>query len=138
KSGSSGPNVATALVMGGMFVTFVMIEVILLAGAAFTVTARQQQRMLATVSSVGAPRALLFNVVAATGIVLGAVGAIGGIILGVAGAFLFLALTDNGDATAYYGRHIPGLWLAGIFGFAVLTGWLAALIPARRSSRFDI
>ena len=121
--------------IGGVFAAF---EVVLLAGAAFTVTARQQQRTLATLASVGSPRKLLFRVLAANGIVLGAVGAIPGIIVGIGAAAAFMTLTSNGSATQYYGFHVPWPALAGFAVFATVIGWLASLVPARNASRFDI
>lgn len=121
--------------IGGAFAIF---EVILLAGAAFTVTARQQQRTLATLASVGSPRRLLFRVLTANGIVLGAIGGIPGVAVGVAGAALFMAMTSNGSATQYYGFHVPWLALLAFVAFAAVIGWLASLFPARSASRFDI
>ena len=111
---------------------------ILLAGAAFTVTARQQQRTLATAASVGAPRRLLFRVLSANGIVLGTVGGLIGVGIGLAGAATFMILTANGSSTQYYGFHVPWLALAGFVAFAVLIGWIASLMPARNASRFDV
>jgi len=121
-----------------MVAVFAAFEVILLAGAAFTVTARQQQRALATIASVGAPRRLLFRILAANGVVLGAIGGVLGCVVGVAGALAFMALTADGSATQYYGFHVPWLALAGCIVFAVLIGWIASLVPARNASRFDI
>ena len=123
------------IAMVGVFAAF---EVILLAGAAFTVTARQQQRALATIASVGAPRRLLFRILAANGIVLGAIGGVLGCIVGVAGAFGLMAATTDGSATQYYGYHVPWLALLGSVIFAVVIGWIASLVPARNASRFDI
>jgi len=121
-----------------MVAAFAAFEVILLAGAAFTVTARQQQRALATIASVGAPRRLLFRILAANGVVLGAIGGLLGCLVGVTGAFTFMAVTADGSATQYYGFHVPWLALLGCVVFAVLIGWIASLVPARNASRFDI
>ncbi len=117
---------------------FAAFEVILLAGAAFTVTARQQQRTLATIASVGAPRKLLFRILAANGIVLGVIGGLIGVAFGVGTAAVFMALTADGSATQYYGFHLPWLGFLIAVAFAVLIGWLASLVPARTASRFDI
>lgn len=117
---------------------FAAFEVILLAGAAFTVTARQQQRTLATIASVGAPRKLLFSILAANGIVLGVIGGLVGVAFGIGAAAIFMALTADGSATQYYGFSLPWLGFLIAVAFAVLIGWLASLIPARTTSRFDI
>ena len=126
--------VALVLVVGA----FAAFEVILLAGAAFTVTARQQQRSLATIASVGAPRRLLFRILAANGVVLGAIGGIIGCFVGLLGALVFMVATDDGSSTQYYGFHVPWLGLLACIGFAVLIGWISSLAPARNASRFDI
>jgi hypothetical protein len=126
--------VALVLVVGA----FAAFEVILLAGAAFTVTARQQQRSLATIASVGAPRRLLFRILAANGVVLGAIGGIIGCFVGLVGALVFMVASGDGSSTQYYGFHVPWLGLLGCVGFAVLIGWISSLAPARNASRFDI
>lgn len=117
---------------------FAVFEVSLLAGAAFTVTARQQQRMLATMASIGADRSLLARVVSANGIVLGAAGAVLGLALGISGGAVFMAVTADGSSTRYPGFHLSWPIMAAIACFAVLVGWIAALAPARSASRFDV
>ena len=133
-NGSLLAIVSMAAVVAG----FAAFEVILLAGAAFTVTARQQQRTLATIASVGAPRRLLFRVLSANGIVLGAIGGVLGVAVGIGAAAAFMAVTANGSATRYFGFHLPWLALLGFAIFAVVIGWIASLVPARAASRFDI
>jgi len=135
--GSSDNNlalIASVLVVGA----FAAFEVVLLAGAAFTVTARQQQRSLATIASVGAARRLLFRILAANGVVLGAIGGIVGCFVGLLAALVFMIVTDDGSSTQYFGFHVPWLGLLACIGFAVLIGWLSSLAPARNASRFDI
>ena len=101
------------LAVGAIAAGFAAFEVILLAGAAFTVTARQQQRTLATIASVGATRSTLFRVLSSSGIVLGAIGGVLGIGVGIAGGTAFMALTGEGNATRYFGFHVPWLLLFG-------------------------
>lgn len=126
--------ISLAAIVGG----FAAFEVILLAGAAFTVTARQQQRALATMASVGAPRRLLYRVLTANGIVLGVIGGILGIAFGIAVGTGYMAITADGSATKYFGFHVPWVALLGFAVFAMLIGWIAALAPARAASRFDV
>lgn len=119
-------------------IAFAVLEVALLAGAAFLVGARLQQRMLATIASVGADRSVLRRVVAASGVVLGAIGGLAGVALGVGGALLVMRLTDDGTWQRYPGVHLIWPLLAGIAVFGILVGWIAALVPARSASRFDV
>lgn len=124
--------------IAGIIGVFAAFEVILLAGAAFTVTARQQQRTLATIASVGAPPSVLRSVVTASGLVLGLVGGLVGGALGIGGGALFMQLTLDGSATQYYGFRVPWLLIAAVIAFAVLVGWVAALLPARTAAKLDV
>ena len=135
---SSSSSLLALLAVGGIVAGFAAFEVILLAGAAFTVTARQQQRTLATMASVGATRSTLFRTLSSSGIVLGAIGGVIGIAVGIGGGAAFMAFTGDGDATRYYGFHLPWLLMLAIAAFAILIGWISALMPARNASRFDI
>ncbi len=135
--GESGfPPVTAALIAIGC--AFALIEVALLAGAAFAVGARLQQRLLATVASVGGEAAALRQIVTASGVVLGALGGLAGILIGVAGALVLMHLTDDGSWTRYPGVHIEWPLLAGILLFGVLVGWASALVPARAAAKIDV
>jgi len=128
---------ATALfiaLLGG----FALFEVTLLAGAAFTVGARTQQRTLATLATVGGDRRLLFRVVSFGGVILGALGALVGTVLGLAAAWLFIQISSEGITARFPGFHVVPTALAIIAGFAVLAGWCAAAVPARAAGRIDV
>lgn len=134
QSNSFSGYLSLAAAIGG----FAFFEVALLAGAAFMVGARQQQRALATVASVGANRSALFSIVTSNGLVLGLTGGLAGIGLGIAGGSLFMRLTDDGNATRYWGYHLSWPVMAAILGFAVLVGWISAIVPAVNASRVDV
>lgn len=112
--------------------------VVMLAGAAFAVTARRQQRALAVAASVGATAADLRRVILLQGSFLGITGGILGILLGIGGAALVMRLTDDGSSTRYWGFHVPWLVLAGILVFAALVGTASAALPAHTVARSDI
>ncbi|TFD62748.1 ABC transporter permease [Cryobacterium suzukii] len=132
-------GVATTVVtLTAAGVAFAVLEVALLAGAAFTVGARQQQRTLATVASVGGHRRTLFQIVTASGLVLGFAGGIAGVAIGVLAGSLFMAITGDGSAVQYWGYHLSIPILIGIALFAMLIGWIAALLPAWTASRLDV
>src|SRR5690606_25241040 len=113
-----------------------MLEVVLLAGPAFAVGARRRQRDLALVGASGGTPAQLRRIVLADGVVLGLAGAVVGLILGIAAASVSLPLLEE-----YLMQRRVGGWrmwptaLAAIAGAAVLTGVLAALIPATTAAR---
>jgi hypothetical protein len=129
---------SNVLLLGAIILVFALLEVGLLAAAAFMVGARQQQRTLAILASVGADSRTVARVVSFSGIVTGVASAVVGVTAGIGGAALVMALTGDGSATQYPGFHIEPVWLAGIAGIAIVVSWIAALVPARLASRADI
>lgn len=112
--------------------------IVLLAGAAFSVSARRQQRSLAVAASVGATRADVFRVVLLQGTVLGAIGGILGSAAGIGLGILFLHLFDDGSTTAFQGIHVPWWGLAAVIAFAVIVGTIAAIAPARAATKGEV
>jgi putative ABC transport system permease protein len=126
---------AVGLLVGGLAV----LEVVLLAGPAFAVGARRRQRELALVAVSGGTPAHQRRIVLADGLVLGLIGAVGGIGLGAVAAIAGLPLLEE----QLYGQRAGGvrLWpqvLAGLALLAVVTGLLAALVPAALAARQDV
>ncbi|WP_194422124.1 ABC transporter permease [Microbacterium abyssi] len=122
------------LAAAGLFAAYV---VIMLAGAAFSVAARRQQRSLAVAASVGATASDLRRTIILQGTALGLAGGFVGLALGVGLAALIMWITDDGSATRYWGFHVPWAVLAGILIFSVLVGTASAAIPARTVARSD-
>ncbi|WP_394289031.1 FtsX-like permease family protein [Microbacterium sp.] len=127
-------GLAAGLGAGGVAAAYM---VVMLAGAAFAVSARRQQRALAIAASVGADAKDLRRTVLLQGTVLGLIAGGVGIAAGVGLGALVMAITDNGSATMFWGFHVPWLLLVGILVFAVLVGTASALIPARGVGRSD-
>lgn len=116
---------------------FAAYVVVMLAGAAFSVAARRQQRSLAVAASVGATPADLRRTIVLQGTVLGLIGGALGLVLGVGVSALIMWLTDDGSGTRYWGFHVPWAALASILIFSLLVGTAAASIPARTVARTD-
>ncbi|MET0812557.1 MAG: FtsX-like permease family protein, partial [Microbacterium sp.] len=112
--------------------------VVLLAGAAFSVSARRQQHSLAVAASVGAPPESLRRVVVLQGTVLGLIGGLTGAALGIGLAYPVLALIDDGRVQSFWGFHVPWWGILGIVAFAVAVGTAAAYFPARAATRGDV
>lgn len=110
--------------------------VVMLAGAAFAVAARRQQRALAVAASVGANRRDLSRVVLLQGTALGLVGGVVGIAGGIGIAALVIAL-GSGGTTMFWGFHVPWELLAVVLVFAVIVGTVSAWMPARTVGRTD-
>lgn len=109
--------------------------VILLAGSAFAVSARRQQRQLAMAASVGADSRDVFRVVLLQGSVLGLLGGGVGIAAGIGIGAWVIRLDADGSASHPWGFHVPWLALAATLVFATAVGTASAVAPARTISR---
>lgn len=127
-------SLIAVLATAAVFAAYV---VVMLAGAAFSVAARRQQRSLAVAASVGAAPADLRRTIVLQGTVLGLIGGGVGLLLGVGVSALIMSLTDDGSGTRYWGFHVPWAALAAILVFSVLVGTAAAAVPARTVARTD-
>ncbi|TXK18710.1 hypothetical protein [Homoserinibacter sp. GY 40078] len=121
-----------------MFGSFALFQVCLLAGAAFVVGMRADQRALATIASVGGEPGLIARIVSAGGIVLGAIGGLLGVALGMGGGWVFLRISDDGNATTLPGFHPNVFVLTTVLLVATLAGWIAALSAAVGARRIDV
>jgi putative ABC transport system permease protein len=124
---------ATTFVAG-----LVMLEIVLLAGPAFAVGARRRQRELALVAATGATPQQVRRIVLADGVVLGAVAAISGAAVGIAAAVGTRPLIEDFLTRRGGAFRVFPLAQAILVGLAVVTGVLAALVPAWISSRQDV
>jgi putative ABC transport system permease protein len=137
---SSGELVVTEeLAVGVLVAGLALLEVVLLAGPAFAVGARRRQRQLALVAANGGTPAHLRRIVLADGVVLGLIGAGAGIVLGVAAAFAARPVVEETLLHARAGgyRVFPEALVA-VAGLAVVTGLLAAMVPAFTAARQNV
>src|SRR5690606_4468702 len=134
-----GGAVPRELGLGVLVGGLALLEIVLLAGPAFAVSARRRQRQLALVAATGGTPAQIRRIVLADGIVLGFVGAAGGVAAGIAVAFAGRPLIEEYLANFRAGgyRVFPTA-LAGIVALAVVTGLLAALVPAFITARQNV
>lgn len=123
-----------AMSVAALFAGYV---VVMLAGAAFAVAARRQQRSLAVAASVGADRRDLSRTILLQGTALGVVGGLTGIIAGVGLAALVMGITGDGSATQFWGFHVPWEVLLGVLVFAIAVGTISAWMPARTVAGTD-
>ena len=136
---ASGSVYTEELAVGVLVAGLALLEVVLLAGPAFAVSARRRQRQLALVAANGGTPAHVRRIVLADGVVLGLLGAALGIIIGIGAAFAARPWVEdlllNERAGGY--RVFPTA-LAAITGLAVVTGLAAALVPAFVTSRQSV
>lgn len=126
------------LAVGALGVVMALLEVVLLAGPAFAVGARKRRRDFGLMGAAGADQRMVRAVVLADGLVLGAVGGVVGALAGIGLGRLALpeavALTHR-EPGAF--RVAPGD-LAGAALIGVVTGLIAALIPAILTGRRQV
>jgi putative ABC transport system permease protein len=115
-----------------------ILEVVLLAGAAFAVGARRQRRDLALLAAAGGDEGRVRAVVVGGGIVLGLTGGLVGVLGGVATAGALLSpiqhLADN-QAGPF---DLRPLELLAVAVLGIITGVIASLLPARAAGRDDV
>lgn len=133
------PGVDTGLLVAGVLVVgLTLAEVALLAGAAFAVGARRQSRALGLLAATGARAGQVRAVVLGQGLLLGAVGGLVGVAVGTAAGAGAVAV-----AVRAFDQYLPSpdlrpldLLALGLLG--IVTGLLAAALPARSAARQDV
>jgi putative ABC transport system permease protein len=135
--GSSSLN-ADRIGLATVSVGLAVLEVVLLAGAAFAVGARRQRRDLAVVSAAGGDAADVATVVLASGVILGVAGAVVGVLVGTGVARLALGVTSRYVAATPGPFEIRPVELLGVLAIGLLTGVVASVIPARAAAKDDV
>ncbi|WP_282696405.1 ABC transporter permease [Streptomyces sp. CC208A] len=133
--GSGQVDRALLIASVGTVVGLAMLEICLLAGPAFAVGARRSRRQLGLVGANGGSRSHIRAIVLSGGLVIGVTAAVVGTALA-----LVLTLALQPFLEEYIGKRfgafdIRPLELLGIALLAVLTGLLAAVVPAITASR---
>jgi putative ABC transport system permease protein len=123
--------VASYFVMGSLIAVLALLEVGLLAGAAFAVGARKQQRDLALLAASGAEGSMVRNTVTAGGLWLGLVGGIVGAVLGSIVAVIGVLVVQSLGLAIFPGLHLMWLPALGLVVLGVAAGIVAAMVPAR-------
>ena len=134
---SSGIDDATLAVLV-LVVVMALIEVVLLAGPAFAVGARKQQRSLALLSAAGGTPVQSRRVIIGSAIVLGSVAAAVGVVVGIGLARLLVPVVQSRSGDYLGPFDVPWLHLVGVAGFGLLSAFLAAVVPAYLASRQDV
>lgn len=120
-----------------MVVAMALLEVVLLAGPAFAVTARSHARTLALVTASGGTPAQARRVILAGGVVLGGVATALGVVLGIGAAWLLMPLAQRASYEWFGPFEVPWLWVAVVAACGLLSAFSAAFVPAWIASRQD-
>lgn len=135
---SSGWQEPEFVALLALFVGFGVLEIVLLAGAAFAVGARRQVRELGLVGAQGGTARDVRRIVLAQGVVLGLVGSTAGAVAGVGVAITGRPLWEQITDTAITGWDFPVVVIAGVVAIGVAAGLGAAVIPARTAYRMPV
>lgn len=137
----SGPNytvtkdrVGVATVAVGLAV----LEVVLLAGAAFAVGARRQRRDLALVAAAGGDARHVRQIVLAGGLVLGIAGGLIGTAAGIGVGRLALGVVARQVNRTPGHFDLRPLELLAVLLIGVVTGVIASVLPARAAANDDV
>ncbi|WP_079191601.1 ABC transporter permease [Streptomyces sp. CB00455] len=131
---SSGTRPIEMVVLATV-VGLAMLEICLLAGPAFAVGARRSRRQLGLVGANGGDRRHIRSIVLSGGLVIGATAAVLGTAVGVALTIGLRPVLEDFLGKRFGGFEVRPLELAGIALLAVVTGLLAAIVPAVTASR---
>lgn len=124
-------RIAVAL---GVGVGLAVLQLALLAGPAFAVSARRRQRDLALIAAIGGDRKVLRRTLLAESLVLGAVAGALGCALGIAAAVAY-----RGGQNAILGPlRLSPAELAGIAVLGLCSAVAGALLPAQWAARLDV
>ncbi|MFB7474913.1 FtsX-like permease family protein [Kitasatospora sp. NPDC056184] len=137
--GSSTPFLdRTSVVVLGTVMGMALLEIVLLAGPAFAVGARRSRRQLGLLAAGGGDRAQVRAVVLGGGVVLGLSGAVVGLVLGTGLVALLRTRAEEFSGERFGHFDLQPLDLLGIALIGLVTGLLAAVVPAVQASRQDV
>jgi putative ABC transport system permease protein len=126
------------LAVAATVVVLALLEICLLAGPAFAVGARRSRRQLGLVGANGGDRHHIRAIVLSGGLVIGVAAAIVGTALGMALTLALRPLLEEAIGERFGGFTVRPLELLGIAAVAVITGLLAAIVPAVTASRQSV
>lgn len=135
---AGGSGDATELAILSTVVGLAMLEICLLAGPAFAVGARRSRRQLGLVGANGGDRHHIRAIVLSGGLVIGAVAAVVGTALGIGLTFALQPVLEDWMGKRFGDFDLRPLELIGIALIAVVTGLLAAIVPAVTASRQSV
>ncbi|WP_380164563.1 hypothetical protein [Jannaschia sp. R86511] len=136
RSGESSPGTTTgSAVVLAVGVVLVLLEITLLAGPAFAVGVRSQQRTLALVASVGGDERALRRVVLAQGVLVGGGASLVGVGVGTLAGVAVQELGRYRLAVSFGPVELPWLYLLAFVVAGTAAAVAACLVPATTVAR---
>ncbi|WP_405019130.1 FtsX-like permease family protein [Kitasatospora sp. NBC_00070] len=135
---SEGPVDRTTLAVLATVVGMALLEIVLLAGPAFAVGARRSRRQLGLLAAGGGDRSHVRSVVLGGGMVLGLTGSVVGVALAAVTVAVTRPWLEEFAGRRFGSFDLAPLDLLGIALIGLVTGLLAAVVPAVQASRQDV
>ncbi|MFO0748199.1 MAG: FtsX-like permease family protein [Myxococcota bacterium] len=120
-----------------MIQIFVVLAVAMGIASVLVVSVIQRSKEIGILRAMGTPRARILRIFLIQGAIVGALGAAVGSAMGGGLALFFERLAVKADGTPSFPVQIDLTLFVGAALLAVLTGLLAAALPARRAARLD-
>ncbi|MEV4391597.1 FtsX-like permease family protein [Nonomuraea sp. NPDC049607] len=130
-----GPVNTRDLVQVGVAIVLVVMETVLLAGPAFAVGLRRRRRELAMIAAQGGSARHLRMIVLADGLVLGGAAAVLGVVLGIGPGLLVESIAARELDWTHGPADVPWLPVLGVAVLGLVSGLVAAIVPAVQASR---
>ncbi len=131
-SGLSGQSISSLMIQ-----VFVMISVVLGIASVLAISVMQKSRQIGILKAMGIQNRVASAIFLMQGLILGLFGALLGVAFGLGLAVMFTKFAVNPDGTPVVALLIDPNFI-GLSGMiAVAASTLAALVPARRSSKLD-
>ncbi|MER5635766.1 FtsX-like permease family protein [Kitasatospora sp. NPDC002227] len=115
-----------------------LLEIVLLAGPAFAVGARRSRRQLGLLAAAGGDRGQVRAVVLGGGVVLGLAGAVVGVVLAIGMVAVLRPWAETRAGSRFGHFDLQPVDLLGIAAIGLVTGLLAAVVPAVQAARQDV
>ena len=131
-SGLNGQSVSSLMIQ-----VFVMVSVILGISSVLAISVMQKSRQLGILKAMGIKDKTASLIFLSQGFFLGVFGAVMGVLLGLGLAVAFTTFAVKPDGTPVVALFIDPQFIALSGLIALLASTLAALVPARRSSKLD-
>lgn len=131
-------NLVMGILATSVVGSLVLLEVGLLAGAAFAVGAKGQRRMLALIAAAGGEKSTVRSIVTASGVVLGAIGVLVGAAVGISFAAVWVYWHLSNHSPAFAGFHLVWWPIVAFIGLGFVASVVAALAPASAIARQNV
>ena len=132
-SGLNGQSVSSIMIQ-----VFVLISVVLGIASVLAITVLQKSKQIGILKAMGIKDRDASLIFLFEGLLLGIMGAILGVILGFLLSFMFSKFALNPDGTPVIQLYIDYKFIGLSAIIAILSSTIAALIPARRSSKLNL